>query len=555
MKFDPEKIREDTASDFETAWLAGGRYIGERAINERYPGSISRICLPGKPHPVFETIQKLREAYLRLGFEEVMNPLIIEEGEVKKQFGKEALAVLDRCYYLAGLPRPDIGISASRVKQMSTLFRKQFSKDEIDSFQDTLHRYKKGEIDGDDLVYAISSCIGVPDTEVAKMLDEVLPELKSLQPESSSSTLRSHMTSGWFLTLASLWDKKRFPIKLFSVDRCFRREQREGETRLRNYHSASCVLCNEEVSIDDGMEIATGLLSQFGFERLKFREDEKRSKYYIPGTQIEVFSLHPNPRIGWVEVATFGIYSPTALAQYDIPYAVVNLGLGVERLAMILHNADDVRALTYPQFYAPWRLTDMELASMVSVEHTPRTPEGAEIAKAITHVCEEKGNEPSPCEFIAYRGTLLGTEIEVWVTEPEADTLLCGPAYLNEIVVHEGSILGIPRTKRWESVFETGVPSNIRFLDAFAALAAYEIENWVQAVKARAGARAGESMSVRVRIVRSGSDINIKIDDLAVRYITSQKNRIDIRGPVFITVVAKLAGGRIGGGEEGGEEK
>ena len=73
-------------------------------------------------------------------------------------------------------------------------------------------------------------------------------------------------------------------------------------------------------------------------------------------------------------------------------------------------------------------------------------------------------------------------------------------------------------------------------MDAFAALAAYEIENWV-----RAGHGADDSMKVRVRMVRSGADINIKIEDLAVRYITSRKNKIDIRGPVFITVVAKRA--------------
>ncbi len=89
----------------------------------------------GKPHPVFETIQKLREVYLRLGFEEVMNPVIIEEDEVKRQFGKKAVAVLDRCYYLAGLPRPDIGISDKRVKRMNSYFGKEISKEEIEALR------------------------------------------------------------------------------------------------------------------------------------------------------------------------------------------------------------------------------------------------------------------------------------------------------------------------------------------------------------------------------------------------------------------------------------
>ncbi|MHC1611582.1 MAG: O-phosphoserine--tRNA ligase [Candidatus Methanospirareceae archaeon] len=533
MRFDPREVREATSKDFEATWMSGRRYAGERGFNEGYPRSLLRLQY-GKPHPVFETIQKLREAYLRLGFEEVMNPVIIEADDVKKQFGKEALAVLDRCYYLAGLPRPDIGISEERVRQMNSYFGKELSKEEIEELRNTLHRYKKGEIGGDDLVYEVAQSLSVADVDVTRVLDTAFPEFKTLSPISSTATLRSHMTSGWFLTLAEILNKKPLPIKLFSVDRCFRREQREDEIRLRSYHSASCVLCNEdgEVSIDDGKETATGLLSQFGFEKIRFRKDEKHSKYYMPDTQTEVFCHHP--RIGWVELATFGIYSPTALAQYEIPYPVMNMGLGVERLAMILHGVDDVRVLSFPQFYAPLELSDMELARMISMEKTPGTPEGAEIAKDIVRICTAKGDAKSPCEFLAHSGTLFGKDIEVWVREPEEKTLLCGPAYLNEVVVHDGSIFGIPRNKEWEAVFKEGVPTNIRFLDAFAALAAYTIEE-----SARTGEIDEKEVEVKVKIVRSGRDINIKIDDVAMRYITSRKKKIDIRGPVFITVVAK----------------
>jgi O-phosphoseryl-tRNA synthetase len=531
MKFDPKQIREDTNKDFEATWLAGTKYVSERRLNEKHPRSVRGLSY-GKPHPVFETIQKLRDAYLRLGFEEVMNQLIIEEEDVKRQFGKEALAVLDRCYYLAGLPRPDIGISEDRVKRMNSYFGKEFSKEEIEALRNTLHRYKKGEIGGDDLVYEVANSMDVEDMEVTKVFDAVFPELKSLSPISSRATLRSHMTSGWFLTFAEIWNKKPLPIKLFSVDRCFRREQREGEIRLRNYHSASCVLCSEDVSIDDGKDIATGLLSQFEFEKIRFRKDEKRSKYYMPETQTEVFCYHP--QIGWVEVATFGIYSPTALAQYDIPYPVVNLGLGVERLAMILYDAGDVRALAFPQFYAPWELSDLEIAGMISMEETPSTAEGENIAESIVRVCEDKGSAKSPCEFLAYRGPLFGQDVEVWVVEPEENTLLCGPAYFNEIVVHEGSLFGIPRKEGWEAVFEEGVPTNIRFLDAFAAFAARRIEE-----ATRKGEMDEKNCEVKVRIVRSGADINVKIEEVAMRYITSKKNKIDVRGPVFITVVAK----------------
>lgn len=536
MKFDPRQIREEVTKDFEAAWIQGLKYLGERKEEKRYPRSL-RLVRSGKPHPVFETVQRLREAYLRLGFEEVMNPLIIEDEEVKKQFGKEALAVLDRCYYLAGLPRPDIGISDERIEQMNSYLGKDLSKEEIEALKHTLHEYKRGELGGDDLVFAIAKSIHVEDMAVTKVLDTVFPELKGLAPVPFSATLRSHMTSGWFLTLAEIWSKKPLPIKLFSVDRCFRREQREDEIRLRVYHSASCVVCTEEggASIDDGMDVATGLLSQFGFKRIKFKKDEKRSKYYMPETQTEVFCHHP--RHGWVELATFGIYSPTALAQYDIPYPIMNLGLGVERLAMLLYGENDVRALTFPQFYATWELSDSELAGMINLARAPRTPEGVCIAKEIVRVCQEKGSENSPCAFLAYRGPLLGRTVEVWVIEREEKTRLCGPAYLNEVVVFEGSILGIPRKEEWNKMFEEGVTTNIRFVDAFAALAAAQIE-----VAAETGEIDRAECEVKVKIVRSGADINLTIDEVAMRYITSKKKKVDIRGPVFITVVGKKVG-------------
>ncbi len=79
------------------------------------------------------------------------------------------------------------------------------------------------------------------------------------------------------------------------------------------------------------------------------------------------------------------------------------------------------------------------------------------------------------------------------------------------------------------------MPANIRFLDAFAALSAHELELWAKEEQTEA------EKSIKVKIVRSGADINIKIDELAMRYITSRKNKIDVRGPVFMNVVAKTS--------------
>ncbi len=538
MKFDPEEIKKAAKQDFETTWNKGKDLINKSLPNEQYPHTSLSF---GKAHPVYDTTARLREAYMRMGFEEMMNPLIVDEREVHNQFGHEALAVLDRCFYLAALPRPNVGISDERIGLIKEILG-TVDDEGIETIRKVLHAYKKGEIEGDDFVLEIAGKLSVSDSLVVEMIDKIFPEFKELVPQPSRKTLRSHMTSGWFITLASVLERNNPPFHFFSVDRCFRREQQEDAARLMTYYSASCVIMDEDVTIDHGKAVAEGLLSQFGFEKFKFRPDEKRSKYYVPDTQIEVFAYHPklvdsNTKYsdGWIEVATFGIYSPIALAQYNIPYPVMNLGLGVERLAMILHDATDVRALTYPQIpqYSDWKMQDNELAKMIYIDRTPQTPQGQEIVEAIVKQCELHGSEPSPCEFFAWEGEIDGKHVKVSVIEPEDDTKLCGPAAFNEVLVFNSDILGLPDVKKWREAFDNdSARTGIRFIDAFASKAAKEIEEAVALEKI--------VQETRVRIVKVPSEINIRLEPLAQRYITSNKKKIDIRGPVFTTVRAEI---------------
>jgi phosphoserine-tRNA(Cys) ligase (EC 6.1.1.-) len=538
MKFNPDDIKKAASEDFDAAWNMGKNYISEKKLNEQYPHMTLKY---GKPHPVYDTISKLRDAYLRMGFEEMMNPLIVDEKEVHKQFSHEALAVLDRCFYLSGLPRPNVGISDERISSIREILG-DIDDEAIETIRKVLHAYKKGDVEGDDLVPEIAAGISISDSLVVEMIDQVFPEFKELIPQATKKTLRSHMTSGWFISLSSVIERANPPFNFFSIDRCFRREQDEDAARLMTYYSASCVIMDENVTIDHGKAVAQGLLSQFGFEKFMFRPDDKRSKYYVPDTQIEVFAYHPNLvgsktkySDGWIEIATFGIYSPTALSQYNIPYPVMNLGLGVERLAMILHDATDIRSLTYPQIpqYSEWKMTDNELARMTYVENVPETAEGKEIVKAIVAVCEEYAATPSPCEFPAWEGSINGKTVKVAVIEPEEETKLCGPAVFNEVVTYNSDILGVPDNKKWKEVLENhSARTGVRFLDAFACQAAKDIEDAV--------ANGESEVETRVRIVKVPSEINIRLEPLAHRYITSNKKKIDIRGPVFTTVRATI---------------
>ncbi len=535
MKFSAKEWLEKVERDFESAWLKSPSVLVERDLNSRYPRYGYTV---GEEHPLFKTIFDLRKAYLSLGFKEVVNPLIVEDVHVRKQFGKEALAVLDRCFYLATLPRPDVGLSKEKITEIERIVGRSLEDEEIRSLQSVFHAFKKGKIDGDDLSYEIASALNIDDATAVRILDGVFPEFKELKPEATTLTLRSHMTTGWFITLSEIADKLPLPIKLFSIDRCFRREQGEDATRLYTYFSASCVVVDEDVSVDEGKAIAEALLRQFGFEKFKFKPDEKRSKYYIPGTQTEVFAFHPklvgsNTKYsdGWIEIATFGIYSPTALCQYDIEYPVLNLGLGVERLAMVLYGYSDVREMVYPQLYGRIELSDIDIARAIRIKEVPSSI-GLKIANAIVETADRYANERSPCEFLAWEGEVFGRDVKVYVVEREEDTKLCGPAYANEIVVYKGSVYGIPKSEKWRKFFENGVATGIRYIDSFAYLAGSVIE--------RAVAEGKEEVEVRVRVVEGLSDINLVLQDNVRRYIASKGGKIDVRGPMFVTVRAEI---------------
>ncbi len=538
--FDTKEVLKMANKDFEKAWRETKQLIKDKHIDKKYPRIKPEF---GKSHPVIDTIERLRQAYLRMGFEEYINPVIVDEKDVYKQFGPEAMAVLDRCFYLAGLPRPDVGLGNEKIEKIEKLGIKINNNEEKkENLRKILHMYKKGTLDGDDLVFEIGKALNISNEMGLKILEEVFPEFKELTPDALTLTLRSHMTSGWFITLSELINKKPLPFKLFSIDRCFRREQKEDKSHLMTYHSASCVVVGEDVSVDDGKSIAEGLLSQFGFTKFQFRPDEKKSKYYTPETQTEVYAYHPKLK-EWLEVATFGVYSPIALSKYGINVPVMNLGLGVERLAMITYNYDDVRKMVYPQFYENI-LSDRELAYMIKVDKVPITDELYNLTYDLIDVCIKNKDKKSPCEVkIKKKIKFYNTEktINITLFEKEDGKKLLGPSILNEIYVYDGNIIGVPDSfegvkedyiKLLKDAKEHGISTNLKYIEALCFKITSKIE---EALISNT-----KELKIRIPIVRSLSDVNLKIDKLSLKQIMGNNKIIDIRGPVFLNAKIEI---------------
>ena len=149
--FDTSEIKSKAKNNFTDAWIATAKLIPTG----------TEISLPrkGKPHLVRELIQKSRQILLNLGFDEVENLTLLPDSDVVKQYGPEARVILDRAFYLAELPRPDIGLSAKRIAETEKIVEGM----DVEKLQTILRNYKKGEIEADNLIEELMAGLGITD--------------------------------------------------------------------------------------------------------------------------------------------------------------------------------------------------------------------------------------------------------------------------------------------------------------------------------------------------------------------------------------------------------
>jgi O-phosphoseryl-tRNA synthetase len=497
--FDTGEIKSKAKSNFTDTWIATAKLIPT--------GTEISLAKKGKPHLVRELIQKSRQILLNLGFDEVENLTLLPDGDVVKQYGPEARVILDRAFYLAELPRPDIGLSAKRIAEIKKIAEEM----DIEKLQTILRNYKKGEIESDNLIEELIAELGITDYQATELLDKVFPEIKELKPVPSNKTLRSHMTATWFHTLAALQDKASFPVALFSVGPRYRNEQREDARHLRVHHSASIVVMDSEMSLEAGRAITKNIMQQYGFSDIKFETKTATSKYYAPAQEQEVFVKHKG---SWLEIADIGMYSPVALANFDIKYPVFNAGFGIERLGMLIYEIDDVRKLAYPQFTVV-EYSDEEIAKSLTYIASPQTARGQEIARAIEETARRHKDEIAPCEFLAWKDK----SIEVKIVETEAGKRLIGPAGFNEICVANGAI--------YSDVVPSGIHTGINYMHAIAMGAAAAIES------------STDNLTYQVKGVRHLSDLNLEIPEAVRQHIEGQRKKIGVGGAVFVAIESK----------------
>jgi len=516
--FDTKKIKELAKEDYEKAWVETAKLLKDK-------GKYFNLLDKRKEHPLMDLVEKVRKVLLQTGFKETIVPMIIDKDEIYAQYGPEAPIILDRLFFLAGLTRPDIGIGKKELDKIKKIIP-NFKKDK--ELQDIFRRYKKGDVESDNLVETIVKELDIKEEDATKILSDVFPELKKLEPVPTTLTLRSHTTAGWFGVLKETLKRESLPIQLFSIGTKFRREQKLDATHLYESLTGSIVVVAEEISIEDGKQIVKEIMSKLGFDEIKFEKKAATSKYYAPQTEFEVFIKHPKTG-EYLEIGDAGFYSPVSLSNYDIPYPVWNFGFGIERILMILTGGEDIRNLVYPYLYEEVKFTDFEISNSIKLIREADTGEGKVLVRKICESALEHSEDSTPVEITVYKGEFLGKKVEVKMFKTEAEKKLLGPAALNPIVVKDGDVIGAMPGK----IPEGSTRSEFTYMHGIANLLAYELEKAVEESR--------DEVLVEVKDVKSLTDVNMKIDDVVRRFVESNNKKIDIRGPAFVSIKVRIS--------------
>ncbi len=511
----PDDINQKADEDFEAAWLETSNLILHDGSVLPSPGG------RGKAHPMEVARQRIRGVLLSLGFDEVITPMIWEDEHVRRQYGPESALILDRCYYLAGLPRPEIGLSKKKMSQISRIMPGFTS---FDKLTDLLRQYKAGRVESDDFVEEMVRRLQIPEEKATEIVDRVFSEMKRLHPVPTKLTILSHFTTAWFPILAEALNLKVEPIYLFATGLRMRREQKEDPTHLKSHYNASVVAMAPQISLEDGRRLARRILTRLGFREVNFVRKRATSKYYSPGTEEEVFASLPSPDgKKEIEIADLGMYSPVALSRYGIPHPVFNMGLSIGRLAMITEGIDDIRELTYPELNLKPSFSDGEIEEALRPMAAPTSKKGREISDGIVRAAEKGADAVAPCSFTAWEGTIRRRRVLVELFEKEEGVKLIGPAALNVIMAENGNIISSLSGDEEDS------SRRLSYIRCLADYCAARIED-----DSRAG-RLGTKV-IRVGMVRGASDIFLEVPLAIRRYVESANKRIDIRGPMFTAV-------------------
>ena len=148
--------------------------------------------------------------------------------------------------------------------------------------------------------------------------------------------LRSHGTA---ISARTLSRSPRVPGKYFAMARCFRYEQVDV-THATDFFQVEGIVLGPDIHL----RTLLGLLELFGREVAR-AEAVRFVPAYFPFTEPSVELQVRHPKLGWMELGGAGLFRPEVTGPLGVTVPVIAWGLGLDRMAMVALNLQDIRDL------------------------------------------------------------------------------------------------------------------------------------------------------------------------------------------------------------------
>ncbi|MFP6900678.1 MAG: phenylalanine--tRNA ligase subunit alpha [Opitutales bacterium] len=160
--------------------------------------------------------------------------------------------------------------------------------------------------------------------------------------EDEAYMLRTHTSS---VQIRTMLDEEP-PIRVIAPGRCFRRDTADA-THSANFHQIEGLFVDHKVTVKDLKAVLDHLLHELFGKELKTRLRPSFFPFTEPSFEVDIFS----PNLGrlsdkWIEIMGCGMVDPEVFVKVGLDpeeWTGYAFGLGIERVAMILHGIDDIR--------------------------------------------------------------------------------------------------------------------------------------------------------------------------------------------------------------------
>lgn len=255
---------------------------------------------PGKRHPFQRVLDQTRRAYLEMGFQEIVSPLV-----------ESAFWDFDALFQPQDHPAREM---------QDTFYMKEPGEVELPESREMVENVRRVHQDGGD-----TGSIGW--------------QYEWDESKARKTVLRTHTTA---TTARALAADPVTPRRVFSVGRVFRRETVDYK-HLPIFYQVDGIVIDPDASFANLLGTLGEFYRKMGFEQFQFRPA------FFPYTEpsVEVYIWYEK-RKDWVEMGGAGVFRPEVTEPLGCKVPVLAWGLGLERIAMMRYDMKDIRDIYYP---------------------------------------------------------------------------------------------------------------------------------------------------------------------------------------------------------------